>query len=278
MLVLGTAQLRAAYGVVRRRRERAAELDALEVLASAVELGVEAFDTAPSYDDAEELIGASGAPVGIHTKFDPALDPAVSIARSLERLQRRSVEIAYFHDHSIVTDDPHRWIERATTLVGSEVARLGVSVYDAEELRAAVARECFGAVQLPMNVLDRRISVAEINSARAHGLAIYARSPFLQGVLLADPRALPSHLEALAPSVARIRDLAHSNGLTPMHLALAWLRDVPGVDGVVVGAEDVTQLRELTHAWAQPPLPPEVLDGIEQQPRPHDDLLDPRRW
>ncbi|XP_020092939.1 uncharacterized protein LOC109713326 isoform X1 [Ananas comosus] len=59
--------------------------------------------------------------------------------------------------------------------------------------------------------------------------------------------------------------LAKENGLTPVQLALRFVRDRPFVTSTIIGATSVDQLKEDIDAFitSARPLPPEVAEGIE---------------
>lgn len=274
VLVLGTAQLRMAYGITRRSTGAPSADDARRLLTAAAELGVAALDTAPGYGDAEDAIGRSGTTLPVHTKVDPARTPSDSLARSLGRLRRERVEVLYLHDSAEVLRDPSPVVSAAHELVGDLVGRLGASVYDVEEFDAAVRDPRIQVVQVPLNVLDRRIDADRLEAAAKQGVHVYGRSILLQGVLAAPPGAV----EGLAPHVVGFQALARELGRTPVELALGWVRALPGVQGVVMGAESVADLREIVDAWSAPRLDPEALAAVGALPLPPPELCDPRRW
>jgi aryl-alcohol dehydrogenase-like predicted oxidoreductase len=254
------------------------DFDARALLACAAKLGVAAVDTAPAYDDAEQLIGTSGIDIPVHTKLDPALEPEESLARSLERLKRQRVSLLYFHTPDVALRDPADQIGRAAALVGSRVGTLGASVYETEEFVAAVDDGRFGAVQVPVNALDRRIPPEEFARAHAGGVVVFARSVLLQGVLVAPPDTIPAPHASLVPFVQAVQHVAVDAKLSVLTLVIGWVRDLPGISGVVVGARDAQELEALVSAWSAPPLPGAVREAIDALPTPPDALVDPRRW
>jgi aryl-alcohol dehydrogenase-like predicted oxidoreductase len=278
MLILGTAQLRGRYGVVGRPESAVSDIDAHALLTCAAQIGFAAVDTAPAYDDAEQLIGTSGIEIPVHTKLDPSLEPEESLTRSLERLKRERVSLLYFHTADVALHDPADRIARAKSLVGSRVGALGVSVYETKEFVAAVDDGRFGAVQVPVSALDRRIAPEVLARARASGVAVFARSVLLQGILAAPPDAIPAPLAPLVPFVQAVHRVAFEAQLSVLTLVIAWVRDLPGISGLVVGARDAQELDDLVGAWSSPPLPGAVREAIDTLPPPPDALVDPRRW
>jgi aryl-alcohol dehydrogenase-like predicted oxidoreductase len=110
------------------------------------------------------------------------------------------------------------------------------------------------------SLLNRTIEDEVLPAARALGLGVLPWSPLGRGVLTgkyrsgtpADSRAASSHFagfvnaylgprsQGVVEAVARAAD---GLGWTPVEVALAWVRDRPGVTAPIVGARTAHQLR-----------------------------------
>lgn len=276
-LILGTAQLRRGYGVVRRRSNPLLSSEACSFLRHAEQVGVDALDTAPVYGDAESTIGAAGTALAVHTKIDPALSPLASARRSLVNLRRERIDVLYIHDAAAVLDPQNSVIAEAYELVGSLVGRLGVSVYEVAEFEAALRDPRIEVVQVPMNLFDRRFTGPMLSRANDAGCAVFVRSVLLQG-LLADPagthaRAVP----ALGPHLEAVAQLAATSGTTALQLAIGWAVAQSGLAGMILGADsadDLDELQRIVHAR----LGPHELDALEDMALPQWPLADPRTW
>jgi aryl-alcohol dehydrogenase-like predicted oxidoreductase len=286
-LILGTAQLTRPYGIFATVRDGADdEVEGLggrhgaadNLLRTAVDLGVTTLDTAPAYGDAETVIGASGLPFSVHTKLAPGLVPEDSLTGSLVRLQRDRVDVLHLHDPDAVHDPV--MLAAAMRLVGERVGTLGASVYTAAAARAA-AEAGLGAVQVPLNLLDRRIDDALLRELAAAGVRVLARSALLQG-LLADPARGLGRVPGLDGALRTFARAAATLGRDPLELALGWVRARPSVGAVVLGAEDAGQLRRLHSAFLTPPLDAQelsVLEAVEHETEAGSGLpVDPRDW
>lgn len=276
--VLGTAQLRSPYGVLHVTDATADPGRAEAVLAEAATLGVAALDTAPAYGGAESAIGASISTLPVHTKIDPTLAPAASLAGSLARLRRSRVEVLYLHDPAEVLRRESAVIADAYRMVGDSVGSLGASIYEIEEFDAAVADPRIRVVQVPLSIFDRRIDEARLTAAAARGVRVYSRSVLLQGTLLAPPTSLVHPVDGLAPFVESLQRVAEHLDRPTIELALGWVRALPGVSGLVVGAESVEQLRGLVDAFRSDPLRSAELSELRKLRVPGPHLCDPRRW
>ncbi len=143
---------------------------------------------------------------------------------------------------------------------------VGISNYSGwQSARAATWQQVRGSVplvatQVEYSLLNRDVEVEIVPSAAAHGLGVLAWSPLGRGVLTgkyrhgtpADSRAASPHFAAfvepfLDPGSRQIVDalVTAADGLdcSPAELALAWVRDRPGVVAPIVGARTAAQLR-----------------------------------
>ncbi|MET9023931.1 aldo/keto reductase [Actinopolymorpha sp. NPDC004070] len=146
-------------------------------------------------------------------------------------------------------------------------------------------RATLASTQVEYSLLQRGIEREVLPAAEALGLGVLPWSPLGRGVLTgkyragtpADSRAASPHFERfvgvyLDKRSYRIVDAvcraAEGLGLSPLEVALAWVRDRPGVTAPVVGARTAAQLRgSLTVDDIE--LPPEIsaaLDDVSALP------------
>lgn len=282
-LLLGSAQFGLAYGV----SNAAGKVDpavVAEIVAAAAAAGVHGIDTAPAYGDAETTLGTVlGAypALRIVTKTPQADFVPGAFARaldgSLRRLGRDGVEALLVHrsgDLLGATADAI-WAELEAIKRDGRARRIGVSVYDSAHARMIADRYPIDAVQLPWNALDQRAAAdGFLDRLRARGVEIHARSVFLQGLLLMDPRDLPEALVRARPALERFRAAARDAGRSPLQAAMDFAIRGERVERIVVG---VTSRRELDEILGACALPPSAIDFTALA---SDDaaLVDPRTW
>lgn len=301
-LVLGTAQLGMAYGIVRRGSPDATE--ALEMLRRAITEGAPHLDTARAYGDSEAVIGALHARgwagrARVITKLAPLDDlgsdataaeaaarAEASLLRSCLALRSDRLDCVLLHRaahldawNGAVFAVLERWQAEGG------IATLGVSVQSPDELHAALARNTVGHVQLPCNLLDHRwegMANAIRDARRDRGLVVHLRSTLLQGLLgrqepdlwrcahVADADAVTGWLARQAARMGREGAVA---------LALAWARGLDWADGVVVGCDSLEQLHDTVRLFRQPALSRDEIAALAAD-RPHlpERSLDPAQW
>ena len=209
-----------------------------------------------------------------------------SLNQSLRRMKLDYVDVFYHH-----RPDPDTPLEETMQAL-IDIVRSGKALYAGlsnypPELYAracAMLREAHVPCllhQFRMNLIDREPGASRLAEAVRQKTGSIAFSPLAQGVLTgkylnralpADSRAVRDNSVFLNPErarqndarVQRIVDIAHRAGIPPTQLALRWLLCRPGLTSVLIGARRVSQLDECAAASAQPPLPADVLQALDE--------------
>lgn len=286
-LLLGTAQLGMPYGLG-AARAGIDEPAAHAILDAAWARGVRGLDTARAYGEAEARIGRwrrrRGPAPFVVSKFPPLgeSDGADAVAAALAASQRQlgldRIDVYLAHRGSDLLRPGVLDALRAAAADG-RIGAFGASIYGAAEGRSLLGIEDLAALQLPLHLADTAAADSGLLEAAARrGVAVFARSVFLQGLLLADPRALDRRFAAAAPALARLEDLARSAGTTRAALALAAVRALPAVAAIVVGVDSAAQLEETLAAQSAPPDRAAVAEALAIGRGFPRELADPRRW
>lgn len=293
-LTLGTVQFGLPYGVANRSGQPSLDV-AKAIVRTAFEGGITTLDTAAAYGNSEEILGRLLADLGLHEQLCivtkvPALDIAVaknpesaerfirqSIEQSCRRLGLEALPLVLFHQES---DAVHLPVLRELMREG-KIAAIGVSCdHDGDATAKLVATESVDAVQIPVNLLDRRHLQSELRGAAApRNVSLFARSAYLQGLLTMDDGALPPWLAAIRPARKQLAELAEQAGLSLPDMAFRWLLGVHGLTSIVVGVETVEQMANNLELWRQGPLPVDLqaeLNGLEWE-LPFE-AISPRCW
>jgi aryl-alcohol dehydrogenase-like predicted oxidoreductase len=259
-LVLGTVELGMKYGLNNVHGQPTLE-ESFGILDAARARGIETFDTAYSYGTAEDVLGAwihernlSGK-IQIISKMKPHIlneypDGALAvdvvrmeIEKSLSRLGIDTLDGYLLHSpHYIymthVIDGLHKVKKEGL------VHNIGVSVYDEEEALQAVELGV-DYVQVPYNVFDQRLDHTEFfDIAEKNNVEVFARSPFLQGLLLMSPNTLPQHLAYLRPYLEKFISIASQYNLSQTEAALRFVDVSCRASHIVFGVDTLEQLNE----------------------------------
>ncbi len=260
-LALGTAQFGLDYGLTNSGGQ-IADGEALRILHTAQDNGIEWLDTAAAYGNAEERLGSLLTGDGYFKLCSKTLptpqEQSVlataqrSLDTSLTRLRRDHVDALLIHAASdlLGAEGDALWAWMHSVREQGMAGSIGVSVYDAEQIDAVLARCKPDWIQLPCSVLDQRL-VASGHLARLaeQGIALQARSLLLQGLVNVAPQALPAPLQALHGPLGRLRQAAHLQGLGALDMALAWSASRREIDLAVIGVTTQSELRQCVEAF-----------------------------
>lgn len=254
-LGLGTVQWGLLYGVANVvGKTPAQEVDA--IVRRARRLGIRVLDTATQYGDAESVLGRSDLTgFDVVTKTPSFRSETISSRQvaelvsafqdSLDRLGRSHVHgLLLHHADDLFAQGGYELVRAMDALKASGRVRcIGVSVYDGQQLDAVLKLFRPDIVQLPLSVLDQRLlRSGHINQLKKAGIEIHVRSVFLQGLLLMPLAEVPHYFAPIRSLLTAWHDAARAHGATLAQAALAFVRDISGVDVVLVGIENEAQL------------------------------------
>ena len=144
--------------------------------------------------------------------------------------------------------------------------------------RAVPGRTPIVSTQVEYSLLNRGIEHDVVPAAAELGLGILPWSPLGRGVLTgkyrtgtpADSRGASTMAQFIDPYldetsaqvVEAVVKAADGLGWTPLEVALAWVRDRPGVTAPIVGARTAAQLRQVL-AVEERTLPAELVEALD---------------
>jgi spore coat polysaccharide biosynthesis protein SpsF (cytidylyltransferase family)/aryl-alcohol dehydrogenase-like predicted oxidoreductase len=299
-IILGTAQFGMDYGITNQKGMPTTR-DAQDIIESALALGIRSFDTARAYGVSEARLGLTLSNnqknvVKVMTKLQPmtrlkddvcndniAEFLNASIYHSCHALGRSKLDVLYFHQSA----DIFRWsgiaIDHVQRLIeDGVVGEIGASVYTVNEALECINDVRIRHLQIPFNMLDTRWSSDVFQNAIAGrpDLHIYARSVFLQGVLVNPSSAWPLWATERDQVSNSIASLVHTLGRrSSVDLCISYVRAFPWITGLVLGIDSLEQLTDITECARIAPLTPNEVSLVRNelgdvQPR----LLNPARW
>lgn len=280
-LIIGTATFGSNYGIANNGKFLDEE-DALAILSEAQNVGITSLDTAPTYSNAEDIIGKFHS---FHPKFDcyskissqmissPA-EAQSAIENSLRRMKVELLKGLYFHDPIDLLTNDRAQIETIIDAIQEtrNVEKIGASVYELREMVAIRDRHPrITLFQVPENIADQRLRYSlEIKHFHEAGIEFHVRSVFLQGLLLMD--SAPTHLLNAQPFIDTLRATASNRNYSPIDLCISYINQIAWASRFIVGISKVSQLREILNAKDL------SFQEIDFEAKLPDEILDPRRW
>lgn len=283
-LALGTAQFGLNYGIANAAGQVTADA-AGKILARARAAGMDTIDTAIAYGQSEERLGEVGVN-GWHvvSKLPAVPDDCTdvqawvveNVAASLSRLKLSQLRAVLLHRPGQLLGVHGRHLYQALLKLKEigKVEKIGISIYEPNELDELSEHYSFDLVQAPFNAFDRRLLTSGwMDRLHVEGVEIHVRSAFLQGLLLSDVGAMPEGFKRWEPLWLPWRSWVTDSGLTPLQAALGHVMSFPEIDRVVVGVDSLVQLNEILECAEFEPLrAPAAIATADH------DLLNPARW
>lgn len=284
---LGTVEFAAKTG---KHATQVSLEEARRILTLAQSAGIELLDTAAQAGNSEEVLGEClpeghrfklvaktpnfGAEFTVSHQADQ-LEGALN--QSLERLRQERVYALMITVEDGLLDpyQGEKLFRRMESLKAQGlIEKIGVSVLDAAQIDAVFALYLPDIVQVPLNVLDRRLlQSGHLKLLKQKGVEIHARDIFLQGVLL-DPMHLHPWFWPIRKRMEQYHDYLIREGLTPMEGALNFATSVSEVDYALVGVSSVAQLQEVIGAVDSGLSPADFAPYACQEVK----FIDPHHW
>ena len=255
-LALGTVQFGIDYGVA-NQSGLVRQTDVGEILGAAWNSGMRTLDTAASYGKSEQVLGDCGVQNwAVITKVPPIPRGCVNVAAwvkeqvscSIQRLGIDQLYAVLLHRPDQILGGLGPQILHALEDIRSLglTKKIGVSIYDPSELSELTSLFKFDLVQAPMNLLDRRLIDSGWAQKLKHlGVEIHIRSVFLQGLLLMSQQNRPLKFKKFQSIWSEWDKWLLSANLTPLQACLAYVLSIKEVDKLIVGVDDITQLKEI---------------------------------
>ena len=187
--------------------------------------------------------------------------------RSLSRLGTDYVDVWQVHNWDELTplDDTLSALDYAYTT--GRARYVGISNFSGWQLARAATKQQSNSMKAPLttvqseySLLNRSAEYELIDASIECGLGFLAWAPLARGVLTGKYRkGVPSDSRGAAPHFAKhiepyldarsskiveaVAVAAEGLGFSPLEVALAWVRDAPGVTSALIGARTGAQLR-----------------------------------
>ncbi|WP_037578095.1 aldo/keto reductase [Phaeacidiphilus oryzae] len=210
---------------------------------------------------------------------------------SLERLGTDYVDLWQVHAYDPATPTEETLATLDLAVSSGRARYVGVSNYCGWQLtkaatwqRAVPGRTPLASTQMEYSLLQRGIEREVLPAAMDSGVGLLASSPLGRGVLTGkyrhgtpqDSRGASPYLSGFVQPyldergraiVDAVATAADGLGCTPLQVALAWVRDQPGVSAPILGARTAEQLRAALSAESLN-LPEEIGEALDDVSAP----------
>ena len=248
-IALGTVQWGLDYGIANTHGIPSDEV-LNSIFALANKAGINMFDTAAQYGEAEKRVGQfSNLEHKIVTKignFSTNKCLNQQLDNSFNHLQRQNIYGCLFHNVDELIDNTDLWRELLVYKEEERINKIGYSLYEPQELFDLLEAGLHpDIVQLPYSILDRKFE-PYFDLLKNKGVEIHVRSVFLQGLYFKNPEQLSNKLSILKPVISELQNISKQNNLDISELCLDFIRQNCKIDYAVIGVESEDQLREVS--------------------------------
>jgi aryl-alcohol dehydrogenase-like predicted oxidoreductase len=277
-MTLGTVQLGLNYGIANNEGKPDRE-KAFRILDSAFASGINCLDTAADYGDSEKVIGeylhsvSKRSELFIVTKLKLGSIPVTevetrmmrSVENSLKNLNTDYLDILLLHD----ANDFSGFGKEINTVVGrllseGTIRMAGASCYKFREIEQMLEEEMYQAFQIPVNLLDMRITLSP-GAEKLKNKLIFARSIYLQGLFFKEPSSLQGNLREIEPFLNKIKEISKELNIPVAKLAVCYVNSLSYINSLVIGADNPEQVKINSGLLDSVPFDQETVHRIEEK-------------
>lgn len=244
------------------------EPTAIATIRAAIDHGITLIDTAQAYRTSEATIGKAlkhGYRDGCFLATKVSGNYSRGGIRSAMDNSLRALDVDYVDLYQIHSWNPDHPIKESMETMArlqeeGKTRSIGVSNFNAEQMRQALQVARFHSNQPPYNMFYREIEQQDIPFCEREGIGILAHSPLAKGLLTGkytpestfpatdersgSPRFQGETFARYLSVADRLKGVAHDKGISLVQLAIAWLLRLPAVTCVLVGAKHPAQVEE----------------------------------
>jgi aryl-alcohol dehydrogenase-like predicted oxidoreductase len=231
-LALGTVQFGLDYGIA-NNSGRVTQSQAAQIISLAKSVGIDTIDTAIAYGSSEQVLGSIGVgDFNVVTKLPsmPQVDDVEAwvsqeLKASRDRLNVSSLYAVLLHRPQDLFGESGVALAVALQDLKSNgvVQKVGISIYEPNELDGFISMMPIDLVQAPLNIIDRRLETSGwLKRLKDSGMELHIRSVFLQGLLLIPPQEIPQKFDRWRASWDRWQSLLKGAETSALAACLAY--------------------------------------------------------
>lgn len=259
--------------------------DNIKLLRSAVDKGIDFFDTADLYDQGlnELIVGKALSPVrsnvkiatkvgnewnesGTDWRWNPTKDYILkAVDKSLERLQTDYIDIYQLHGGTL--DDPIDETIEAFEILQEQgkILKYGISSIRSNVIREWIKRSNMSSVMMQYSLLDRRPEEEYLDMLHEANISVITRGTLAKGMLIDKPAK-----EYLGYSEHEVKLIqkAVSKTNNPLSTSIRYVNQHPAVESAIIGIRTMEQLNQVIESQSVT-IPSETLTELSEVLEPN---------
>lgn len=252
-LALGTVQFGLDYGV-NNQSGVTTDSELVETLALAHNNNIKLLDSATAYGNALERLGdLNPFPFDIVSKLKPILQPQITpqviddclaeMEFSIKKAKVNKLYAIMFHSSKDLMKPGINNLVHELNQSGL-CKKVGASFYSNDPICDLTDRLNLNIVQLPLSIADQTaLQSGTLSNLKRNNCEVHIRSIFLQGLLLMEKK--PDYFSQWSRWFELFKEACKKYNISPMQLCLSFVKNLPEVDKIVVGANNSAQLADI---------------------------------
>lgn len=227
-----------------------------DILTAAVGRGIQCFDTAGAYDEAEKILGRfiryqkRKEDFFVTTKIRPNTLRNVApqnyhgamrqnLTGSLRNLGLSRVDVCLLHNADFLDD--RQALAALGALREDELTnKVGVCVATPDQFETASESPYIDVIQIPYNVFDTRLDAYLARTDKE----IQAGGIFLKGLLFRREEEVPDHMWEVKSHLHTLANYEERHGVSRAELAVTFAKTQPRINQMIIAVDNVAQLNE----------------------------------
>ena len=157
--------------------------------------------------------------------------------------------------------------------------KIGFSIYEPDHVKLLLKNFKFNLIQCPINILDTRlIKNGYLKKLKNKNIEIHARSIFLQGLLLSNLNKIPKKFSLWKKISYGWENYLIKKNISKLEYCLDFINNVPEVDKIVVGLNNLNQLKETLNILKKIKNKNKKIINFKFIYKNSTKLIDPRKW
>ena len=250
-IILGTANFGLNYGI-KNKYKKLGTKKIKKILINLKKKKINFIDTSQSYINVEKILGnLNTKQFKFVTKFTFSENNNFVFDKFLEtikNLKTKNVHTVLFHRSSDLLKKNGKIIYDEMLLLKKKgyIKKIGVSVYEAKELKKILDKYKFDVVQVPINIFNQTfIEKNFLRYLKKKKVEIHARSVFLQGLLLLKEEDIPGKFLKDLKIFQKWNLWLKKNRTTNFDACLNFITNQKYIKKIIVGVDNSKQLNEI---------------------------------
>lgn len=243
----------------------------IDLLRTAMENGITSFDTAEGYGAGSSELIVGEALKGyrkncvIATKVLPdhlrAADVRKAAEGSLKRLGTDYIDLLYVHWPNAGIPIEETLGEFIKLKEEGKIRAIGVSNFNLEQTKEAMAVVQIDALQPEYNLLQRKIEDGLLAYCAQNKISVLSYNSIAKGILSGvfhfggakldpedfrneKPLFMPENMKMEAPLLEKLREVAEAHNATIAQIAVAWVLAQDGMSSAIIGTQSAKHFVE----------------------------------